>query len=326
MGKPDFTEQSPEPAATPSEGYTFPQAPTYIVNQQYDARCSRGFYLAAPYPRDQMANYVAHFNRLITPPNVSPHAFDPIARTWLRYPVPGVSRIKPGFQYLHNVDGDPYKAVSCAFLHTGDSLTEGYENGHMVKSLGNKICDIAFGCPAQGSNPERKPLYELEGLKRNDRSGPVILGREKDGSYNLASTLIKGKGQGQAGPAVTASYSDAVNAIAEVGILLHSVFREVIKKSVLREEFEAIEWNCIDNNVFGFGGLEPNNTGLQMNVSSESGGGTLTNAIGEKQGSWHCDQSDDPSAWTLFFLAFNIPPGKQTSQTAPYIFTHCMGR
>jgi len=37
-------------------------------------------------------------------------------------------------------------------------------------------------------------------------------------------------------------------------------------KMISKTEWEAIEFNAIDNNVIGFGGLETNNTGLQMNV------------------------------------------------------------
>jgi hypothetical protein len=130
-----------------------------------------------------------------------------------------------------------------------------------------------------------------------------------DGSYNLASTLIKGKGRGVCAPAVTAAYKDAVDAIAEVGQILHSMFWHIIKKSLFREEFEVFEFHSIDNNVFGFGRLEPNNTGLQMNVSSTSQGGTLSNTIGKNQGAWHVDQGDDPAGWTVFVLCFNLPPG-----------------
>jgi hypothetical protein len=35
--KPDFIEQPPEPTVMVPEGYTFPQAPMYIVNEHYDA-------------------------------------------------------------------------------------------------------------------------------------------------------------------------------------------------------------------------------------------------------------------------------------------------
>lgn len=307
--RPDFVDQTPEPSVAPPDGYTFPQSPIYTINKDYDPRCSRGYYLSAPFDTTKVTEYKKHFNCLISPPNVSPYAFDRQTQTWLRHPIPGVSKIKPGWQYIHNIDGDTSKAVSVAMLHTANSLIEGYDDGYNIRDLCNKLCDIAFGCPAQGDVPARKPLYEFEGLKPNDRSGPRVPG-SWDGSYNLASTLIKGKGRGVCAPAITAAYKDAVNAISEACVLLHTIFRGVIKKSLFREEFEAIEFHSIDNNVFGFGGLEPNNTGLQMNVSSDSAGRSLTNAIGEKQGAWHVDQGDDPCGWTVLVLCFNLSPGK----------------
>jgi hypothetical protein len=306
--KPDFIEQCPEPTVMAPEGYTFPQAPVYIVNEHYDARCPRGYFLHAPFDTKKVSEYKEHFNHLVTPPNVNPYRFDSMTRTWFRKPIPGVSQMKPGWQYAHTVDGDMMKLVTVAVLHTPTSLVREFPDGHEIESLGDRLCDIAFGYPPRGDNPGQKPLYELEGLKPNDRSGPTVPG-SWDGSYNLASTLIKGKGRGVCAPAVTAAYKDAVDAIAEVGQILHSIFRHIIKKSLFREEFEAIEWHSTDNNVFGFGGLEPNNTGLQMNVSSTSRGGTLSVAIGDKQGSWHVDQSDDPARWTVFVLCFNLPPG-----------------
>jgi hypothetical protein len=75
---------------------------------------------------------------------------------------------------------------------------------------------------------------------------------------------------------------------------------------------KLFEFHAIDNNTFVFSRLEPNNTSLQMNVSSESEGGTLTNAIGEKQGAWHVDQGDNPNGWTIFVLCFNLCPGWYT--------------
>jgi hypothetical protein len=305
-------DQKPEPSVTPPHQYTFPQAPVYLVNEEYDARCPRGYYLHAAFDTTMAAQLKEFFNRLISPPHVSPYAFDSERRTWLRQPIPGVSKMKPGWQYVHHVDGDQWKAVTVAVLHTADSLIEGYDDGYEVKVLCDKLCDVAFGCPARGADPERKPLYELEGLKPNDCSGPRVPG-SWDGSYNLASTLVKGKGLGVCAPAITAAYKDAIDSISEACVLLHSIYRKVISKSLFREEFDVIEFHAIDNNVFGFGGLEPNNTGLQMNVSSDSTGGSLMNAIGEKQGAWHVDQSDDPCGWTVFVLCFNLPPGRLSS-------------
>ena len=55
-------------------------------------------------------------------------------------------------------------------------------------------------------------------------------------------------------------------------------------------------------NVFGFGDFEPNNTGLQMNVSS--GFNSLAELIGEHQGTFHTDQHDHPPWYTLLTLCF----------------------
>jgi hypothetical protein len=92
--------------------------------------------------------------------------------------------------------------------------------------------------PRWGNDLGCLPLYELEGLKPNDHSGPAVAGSQ-DGSYNLASTLIKGKGRGVVAPAVTVKHTHAVNAIAEAITILHAIAWKILKKALLKEEFEA---------------------------------------------------------------------------------------
>jgi hypothetical protein len=147
-GEPNFAQQAPEPAAEPPSGYTFPLAPTYVVNEDYDTCCSRGYYFSAPFDTTKAAEYKDHFNHLITPLNVSPYAFDSHTQTWLQKPIPGISPLRECWQYIHNVDGDPNKAITVAALFTSDSLIEAYEDSPEIKALDDRLCNIGFATHA----------------------------------------------------------------------------------------------------------------------------------------------------------------------------------
>lgn len=91
--KPNFLKQHPEPAAIPPTGYMYPQAPIYVLNQEFDACYPRGYFLSAGYDSSKSAELRDHQLHITTPPNVIPNGFDRANNTWLRKPVPGMSKM-----------------------------------------------------------------------------------------------------------------------------------------------------------------------------------------------------------------------------------------
>ena len=146
-------------------------------------------------------------------------------------------------------------------------------------------------------------------MKENDRSAKRTNFHEHayDGSFNLASTVMKGEGLGTFLPAVQANTRTATSQIATVLTVLHTLFRLIMPKCLSKFEQEITDFHSDFNNVFTFGGLEPGGVGAQMNVSAL--GQLLSFFIGRLQGGWHSDVSDSICRWTLFVLLLRVGPG-----------------
>jgi len=190
-----------------------------------------------------------------------------------------------------------------------DSLAE-YSDFGEINDLVEGIRLWSWGRRATADLPEILPIYQHEGLKRNDRSakpGP----NSRDGSYNIASVNMKGIGQGVFMPGVQSFTQSAVKSFSKINSLLHALCAKIIPKCVHEEEYKVTQFDAIDNNIISFGGLEPGPTSCQMNVSSSFSGGTLMEVIGRLQGYWHPDNQDDPTRWTLLTMLFRLPPGKE---------------
>lgn len=309
LPRPPFDSHVPEPAMTPPDGFTYPQAPEYHLNKEFDARFARGYFLSAPFDSTRSEELKAHLLAIKTPPHVHPYDFNTDTGEWKTRPIPGMINMHPGIPYVHLVDNDPLKPITVGVLHTVKSLRELSPHADRIESSLEFLSETLFGRAPVDNKPELVPLYELEGLKPNDRSTARADG-SFDGSYNLASTLVKGQGRGVAAPAITAATRTAVKRISDVTVHVHALFRDIMEVSLAKEELDNIDFQCVVNNVFSFGGIEPGNTGLQMNASTSTDGGELTMSIGETSGSWHLDQSDDPSSWTLFLLFFKLVDGE----------------
>jgi len=108
-------------------------------------------------------------------------------------------------------------------------------------------------------------------------------------------------------PAAQSLDPDLQQTIGDVTVTLHNLYRHIVPHCIFKFEWDFIEFHSRINNVFGFGGFELNNTGLQMNVSS--GFSSLTELIGEHQGAFHTNMHDHPPRYTLCTLLFNLPEG-----------------
>lgn len=309
LPRPDIMEQIPEPTGNLPEGFTYPQAPIYRLNEDFDPRFTRGYFMSADFNTCDAPALKEHILSVRTPPNVIPERFDALTQRFVTNPLQGMSQMIKGMTYVHHVDGDPHKGLTVAALHTVQTVKQLSPNGARVESSLNRLHESLFGRAPTSDDQGLIPLYELEGLKPNDRSANPISG-SYDGSYNLASTLVKGRGRGIFAPAVTSASDYAVERIAEVNVLVHSVFRDVIEITVMKEELAVLDFHAIDNNIISAGGMEPANTSIQMNVSSQCTGGELSLSIGDIQGTWHVDQGDCPARLTMFICFYKLAKGE----------------
>ena len=211
----------------------------------------------------------------------------------------------PGVPFVYHLDSDPGHPVTVACLQTTQSLSVYPSITQDIEELTNDLLGLTFG-KAEGGMLVQVPIYQLPGMKRNQRSAMVPEG-SFDGSFNLTATVGEGEGQGCYMPAAQSLDPGLRQTIHKVTQIIHQFYRLIVPRCLSKFEWDILEFHSKVNNVFGFGGFEPNNTGLQMNVSS--GFSSLTELIGENQGALHTDQHDYPPKYTLCTICFNLPSG-----------------
>lgn len=311
--KPSCLTQEPTPPATPpiipdsKDQPTYPQAKTYYFNTEYDARYLSGYYLSNDFHTSERESLKKRLLHVQMPPSAAPH-FNSVSQAWETTPLEGMIKMIVGVPYQQRIDGNPLRAVTVGCAHTPDSLQQILKDPSITDDC-NFLYEQIFGKPPTAEDPGFVPLCELPGLKPNDRSTGFNPQFPYDASVNLGTTVVKGQGVGKTAPAITVAGDEAVERVAAVNVKIHSVTRAALRASLMKEEYDAIEFNSIDNNIFALGGLEPANTSAQLNSSSDREGGVL-NGIGQKQGKWHNDVGDDPARWTVFVLMFDLAEGK----------------
>jgi hypothetical protein len=96
-----------------------------------------------------------------------------------------------------------------------------YSDFNEILTASVRLAKLAWGCPAHGSTPEIPPLYSYIS-KHNDCS--VNKDPEShDGSFSLATTIIKGKGQDSIAPAVQVNTEQGSAQITAVLNVLHEL-------------------------------------------------------------------------------------------------------
>lgn len=224
---PDGTKQEPAPAATPptvpnsQDQPTYPQSATYHFNREYDARYINGYHLYNSFRRGDAPAIKDRLLCVRMPPSATP-TFDSVTRTWKALPLEGMTAMKLAVPYQQRIDGDPLKAVTVACVHTPDTLQQRLND----PSIG-EACDFlytqAFGSPSRDGKPALIPLYELPGLKPNDRATSLDPVFPFDSSVNLGTTTVKGIGQGKVGPAITVAGGDTLGRVSEVNVNINKI-------------------------------------------------------------------------------------------------------
>jgi hypothetical protein len=286
--------------------HCFPSAPAKGYHLEDNLHYHLGFVYVADYDLDQKSLHLSRLLKTITPPNVSPEL---VGSRYVSKPIPSMIQIHAGIPFAFRLNSDNSRIHTIACLQTLDSL-QAFDDYDEIKAASVRLAKLTWGCPAYGNTPEIPPIYELQGLKENDRSMARASWKKErgDGSYNLSSTVMKGDGQGTVLPAIQANTPEASSHILPVLQLLHEMRRRIMPKSISKFEQEITDFHSEWNNVVSSGGLEPNATSVQMNVSSLNC--SLQDAIGSVQGQWHVDQSDDRANWTLMTMLLRVGPGK----------------
>lgn len=297
---------TPTEAGTPqTPGSFLPAAPTKGYHLEENLRYCLGFVYIADYDLSQKNLHSSRLVKPATPPNISPEL---IGSRYISKPLPSMIKLPAGIPFAFRLNSDNNRIHTVACLQTLNSL-RAFDDYSKIEAASVRLAKLTWGCQASGNTPEISPIYELQGLKENDRSMSRAGWKKEpgDGSYNLGSTVMKGDGQGTVLPAIQASTSEASSHIVLVLQLLHELRRRIMPKCISKFEQEITDFHFEWNNVVSSGGLEPNATSVQMNVSSLNC--SLQEAIGSVQGQWHVDQSDDRANWTLMTMLLRVGPG-----------------
>ncbi|KAK6995659.1 hypothetical protein R3P38DRAFT_2489699, partial [Favolaschia claudopus] len=287
----------------PPKHFLYPQAPVFTLRKT--SAYYRGYVYVAPYSReDSIATDHYRMLRVAPPSQLTPKRVDGIdGPQYLHEPVPGCVQMVPGVPYAFEIDGDPNELHTIGAAFTFQSLRFDPDFWDIYKDTLLVIKGLR-GCRKAGNTDAVFPITHWP-IRTNDRSPATAPAGSKTGSYNLASTLLKGNGPGVVLPAAQVDMQDFSAQVSTVLQAASRLRRRLLRKTLSKAEFELLEFNCDDMNVVGFGGLEPTNaTGSQLNLSSL---GDLFKNLGI-QGSPHADSNDEETARTHFMMAVDLPP------------------
>jgi hypothetical protein len=286
------------PAIHPPQdsGHLYPMAPSYQLCQ--DNRYQRCCAYVTDFHVSTKAIVADKLLRLITPPGIDCHVED---GQLVVDPIPGMILMPPGIPFANRINGSEKHLITIACVQTVDSMQQ-YSCGSEIKNLADQFVQLAFGKPAAHGQPAIPAIYDL-GLKHNDRSAKHQ-SDPRNGSSSMATTKIEGDGRGTIAPAVQVHHSQLQSLLQ----VCYALYQHIVPACISKFEYDMLAWIFKDNNVPGFGGPNTNNTGLQVNVSSDIG--ELASMIGQVQGRLHTDINDYHPAFTLMTLALRLPPGK----------------
>lgn len=199
----------PPPSASPPVGFTFPRSLQYHV--QATNQYQRGYFAVANFETSTKNQVKSQQMRMLLPPQLKKEIGE--FNTPYQHPsVPGCVQLQANLPMAQMIDGDPDICLSVAGLQTLASMKQvlGSEAWCSFRSSFTRLAQNTWG------TAERKPFYTIPGLKRNDRSAKNHSPNSYDGSYNLASTVIKGDGQGTVAPAVQAHTAESAVQLQEI--------------------------------------------------------------------------------------------------------------
>lgn len=294
----------PTPVVTPPPpGHTYPQGLVLRVrtDDRYRSRQSAyASYTPPVNPKDD----IIHNARIITPPGASPARYDKDTKKFVMEPIQSMTQLVPALPVCLDLNGNPDESITVATYFDLESLRP-FPEYDEIKNVSDELWNVSWGLDGKPA------LYELDGIKRNMRSGNPPPDCPADGSSSHGSVFLEGNGPGQGVPATQADNQEAMARRLRVAQLLSELYRLMAPLALSKLEYEVVTFRSADMNVFSFGGLFPTGvTGLQWNISSAWMGGELKTFIGLLQGSWHVDIKDDPCRWTLVVIQIRLPPGK----------------
>ncbi|KAJ7021111.1 hypothetical protein C8F04DRAFT_1195792 [Mycena alexandri] len=284
----------------PPNRFLFPKAGVFTLKKT--SAYQRGYVYTTPYYLASKPLDHHRMLRVVAPPQLSPTV---VNGEYVHHSVPECVQMVPGVPFAFEIDGHPDELHTIGAVHTFESLRHEPEFDEILENT-ILVAKGLRGCRPVGNTDEIFPITAFN-IKTNDRSPANVPAGSNAGSYNLASTLLKGNGPGIVLPAAQVDTPEFTAQITTLLRCLGVLRRLLLRKTLSKFEYEATEFNSEDMNVVGFGGLEANNaTSCQLNLSPIWQ--LLSNALG-LQGSPHPDVKDEETRKTYFLLLLSLPPG-----------------
>ncbi|KAJ7197852.1 hypothetical protein C8J57DRAFT_1737563 [Mycena rebaudengoi] len=145
-------------------------------------------------------------------------------------PVPECIQMIPGIPFAYELNGDPEQLHTVGAVHTFESLRHEPDFWDIYEDTVIVVKGLR-GCRPVGNTDQVFPITDFN-LWTNDRSPKNLLEGSKAGSFNLASTLLKGVGPGIVLPA---AQDDSAAFRAQSSTVLKALARlqrRVLRKSV----------------------------------------------------------------------------------------------
>ena len=225
----------PEPAIPPA-GWKYPQASTYICNEDFDPQFASGYYFFSNFMTSDAPQLRKDMICLKVPPKVGPVGCRDDG-TLIQEPVPGMNWLLPGYPLVTFINGDRKRMVTEACVHTPESLQRWPSIFVKIMILLRELMPLIWGVAGpDGSHPSVSPIFEYL-VVHNERSPGQAEG-SFDGSYNLAATNSEGQGSGLFMPGVQANSSAARASIARVLQIIHQLYRLIMPLCISRLKWE----------------------------------------------------------------------------------------
>ncbi|KAJ7753655.1 hypothetical protein DFH07DRAFT_1061439 [Mycena maculata] len=185
----------------PPRNFVHPEAGIFTLRktQQYQ----RGYVYTTPYYLQNKERDHARMLRVVAPPQLYPKVED---GKYIHLAVPQCVQMVPGVPFAFEIEGQPDRLHTIGAVHTFESLRHEPEFWDILKDT-ILVAKGLNGCRPVGNNDPVFPISTFV-LKPNDRSPVNVPSGSKAGSYNLASTVIKGIGPGVFAPAAQVDTPD----------------------------------------------------------------------------------------------------------------------
>ncbi|KAF6743976.1 hypothetical protein DFP72DRAFT_826788, partial [Ephemerocybe angulata] len=217
-------------------------------------------------------------------------------------PILGMVKMVPGIPMVYHVrqSGEPSetpKTYTNCCVQTLASLQH-YSDYDKIEASAMAILKLTYRSPKEGI-----PRISSFDFKHNDRTQAAGQTTSKDGSFSIATTVMKGEGQGFGLPAQQVNSTEAKQHLPTLLWELNTLASLVMPKCMSKFEWEMIKWHIQFNNVVQTGSHPAGPTSVQLNISSFRV--ALEEALA-KQGKWHSDPQDAITCPTFLALVINI--------------------